>query len=360
VKSCSYCGRQNELAAVNCAGCGTELPAPPAAEPSPDETVAAVEPPDPILADLDMGFEVSEGFSRPDWKMIGKFIQQHVLRDDVGAAWNYVTCKWLEEMKSDWGGGCRLYSTAHFYCLSDIEPVTLRKLLDYAEFTLQSIGSFLGSAAWSGYHGKHVLLIFGDPDDYFAYISYYYGDGSHMLSAGIFIRSGYAHIALPYGEMLGAQHVLSHELAHNLLCHLPIPVWLNEGLAVTIENQMTRHRFVMDRELAERHRQLWTEANIQKFWSGRSFDEPGEVSQLSYNLGLVLVTLLAEKGPAFAEFVKTADWRDAGQDAALNFLGVGLEEVLSGFLGPGDWRPQRKLIRELLDQRKQQSNQSDR
>lgn len=319
----------------------------------------AADPLDPILAEIDMGFEVSEGFSRPDWNKVGACIQQHVLRDDVGAAWNYVACKWLEEMKSDWGGDCRLYVTQHFFGLSDIEPAIIRTLLNYAESTLQNIASCLGSAAWSGYHGKHVLLIFGDPDDYFAYISYYHGDGSHMLSGGIFIRRGYAHIALPYYDTLGAQHVLAHELAHNLLCHLPIPLWLNEGLAVTIENQMTRRGFVMDRELAERHRQLWNEANIQTFWSGRSFDEPGEVSELSYNLGLVLVTLLAEKGPAFAEFVKTADWRDAGQDAALNFLGVGLEEVLSGFLGPGDWRPQRKLIRELLEQRKQKSNQGE-
>ena len=358
MKVCPHCGRQNDPAAVNCRECGKELSAAPAAEPSPDEPAAA-EPPDPILADLDMGFEVCEGFSRPDWKKVGAYIQQHVLRDDVGPAWKYVAGKWLEEVKADWGGDCRLYTTPHFFGLSDIEPATMRTLLDYAESTLQNIASFLGSAAWSGYYGKHVLLVFGDSDDYFAYISYYHGEGSHMLSGGIFIRGGYAHIALPYGDTLGAQHVLAHELAHNLLCHLPIPLWLNEGLAVTIENQMTRRGFVMDREMAERHRQHWSEANIQTFWSGRSFDEPGEVSELSYNLGLILVTLLVEKGPPFADFVKAADWRDAGQDAALNFLGVGLEEVLGGFLGPGDWRPQRKLVRELLEQRKRKSVPSE-
>jgi hypothetical protein len=351
MKACSYCGRQNEPEAANCRECGTESPALPAAEPSPEDPRVAVEPPVAALADLDLGFEVVEGFSRPDWKAVREFVRGQVLRDELGPAWNFVAFKWLEELSADWGGGCRLRASEHFYCLSDLEPATARVLMDYAETTVAAIRAFLGNAAWSGYHGKHVLLLFSDPDDYFACISYYHAEGSHMLSAGMFIRRGYAHIALPYGDTLTAQHVLAHELAHNLLCHLPIPLWLNEGLAVVIERQMTRRSFVMNRELAERHRKHWNEASIQSFWSGRMFDEPGEGSALSYSLGEILVTLLSEKGPAFAEFVKAADWRDAGQDASVNFLCQGLEEVLAGFLGPGDWRPQRKAIRESLERK---------
>jgi hypothetical protein len=75
---------------------------------------------------------------------------------------------------------------------------------------------------------------------------------------------------------------------------------------------------------------------------------PGDDSQLSYSLGEILVNLLSEKGADFIEFVKAADWRDAGQDAAVNFLGQGLEEFLGGFLGPGNWRPQRKAIADSL------------
>jgi hypothetical protein len=307
------------------------------------------DPPVAALADLDMGFEVVEGFSRPDWKAVHAFLQQHVTRDELGPAWNYVVYKWLEELSGDWGGGCRIRSSEHFYYLSDLDATTTRVLLNYAESTVGAIRGFLGRAAWSGYHGRHVLLLFSDPDDYFAYISYYHGEGSHMLSGGIFIRRGYAHIALPYGDTLTAQHVLAHELAHNLLCHLPIPLWLNEGLAVVIERQMTRRSFVMSLELAERHRNYWNESNIQLFWSGKTFDEPGDGSELSYNLGEILVTLLAEKGTAFAEFVEAADWHDAGQDAAVKILGQGLEEVLAGFLGPDDWRPRRKAIKESLE-----------
>jgi hypothetical protein len=164
----------------------------------------------------------------------------------------------------------------------------------------------------------------------------------------MFIRRDYAHIALPYIDTRSAQHVLAHELTHNLLCHLPIPLWLNEGLAVTLEKLVTQRRLILDRELAERHRNHWNETNIQAFWAGKTFNIPGDDSQLSYSLGEILVNLLSEKGADFIEFVKAADWRDGGQNAAVNFFNLGLEESLGGFLGPGNWRPQRKIITEIL------------
>ena len=293
-----------------------------------------------------MGFEVVEGFSRPNWKGISEFIKSHVPEDDLSATWNYIAAKWLGELSADLGGGSRVRRSHSFYCLSDLEAETTRTLLDYAEHVVETIRGCLGKAAWSRYHGKHVLLLFSDPDDYYAYVSYYDREGTHILSGGVFIRRGYAHIALPYVNTFSAQHVLVHELTHNLLSHLPIPLWLNEGLAVVIEGLVARRGFIMRRELAERHRNHWNETNIQFFWAGKTFDMPGDDSELSYSLGEVLVRLLSEKSADFVEFVKAADWRDGGQDAAVNFFGQGLEEFLGGFLGPGNWRPQKKAIAE--------------
>jgi hypothetical protein len=277
-----------------------------------------------------------------------------VPKDDLSATWNYITAKWLEELSADLGGGSRVRRSNNFYCLSDVEAEATRTLLTYAEFVVETIRGCLGKAAWSGYHGKHVLLFFSDPDDYYAYVSYYHREGTHILSGGVFIRRGYAHIALPYTNTLSAQGVLVHELTHNLLCHLPIPLWLNEGLAVVIEGLVVRRGFSLSRELVERHRNHWNEANIQTFWAGKTFDMPGDDSELSYGLGEILVRLLSEKGADFVEFVKAADWRDGRQDAAINFLDQGLEEFLGGFLGPGNWRPQRKAIAENMKASRQQ------
>jgi len=350
VKACSYCGRENADDSRNCRECGTEFPAPQPAEPRPEEAEETVEAPAPLtdLSELDLGFEVVEGFSRPNWKAVREFVKVHVPIPDSSATWNYIAIKWLEELAGDLGGHARIRQSHNFYCLSDADAKTTRTLLTYAEFVLVTIRDYLGAAAWSGYHGRHVLLIFSDPDDYYAYISYYYRDGTHILSGGVFIRRGYAHIAMPYTNTFSARHVLVHELTHNLLCHLPIPLWLNEGLAVVIESRVTQRGLNLTGELADRHRNHWNETNIQAFWAGATFDVPGDESQLSYSLGEILVSLLSEKGAAFSEFVKTADWRDGGQDAAVNVLEQGLEEFVGGFLGPGNWRPQRKAIKENL------------
>jgi hypothetical protein len=238
--------------------------------------------------------------------------------------------------------------TRNFHCLTDLNAGTTNTLLAYAESVLDIIQGCLRKAAWSGYHGRHVLLFFSDPDDYYSYISYFHRDGKHILSGGVFIRRGYAHIAMPYHEIRQAQHTLVHEMTHNLLCHLPIPLWLNEGLAQMIERLVRRQGFVMDRELANRHYNHWNETNIQAFWAGRTFDMPGDDSELSYSLGEILANILSEKSAEFIEFIRAADWRDAGQDAAVNILGHGLEEVVAGFLGPGNWRPQRQAIKANL------------
>ena len=304
------------------------------------------------LSELDMAYEEAAGFSRPNWKQISEFVKNNVAKDDLSAAWDCIVAKWMRQLVVDLGGDAQVRRSPSFYCLSDLDLETTGKLLAYAETVESSIRAGLGQAAWSGYHGKHVLLLFSDQDDYFACISFYHSAGNHVLSAGMFIRKGYAHIALPYFDALSAQRVLVHELTHNLLCHLPIPLWLNEGLAKVFDRQVARRPFLVDRELADRHRTHWTEVNIQAFWAGRSYRVPGEESALSYILGEILVNLLSSKWETIPGFIKAADWRDAGQDAAVNILNQDLGEVLGGFLGSGNWRPQRKAIAEYVNYQK--------
>ncbi len=349
MKKCSYCGAEYSDDTSVCAIDETPLGGSPETQPeapeAPDPEEIVV-PPIEGLAGLDMGFSIVEGFSRPDWKAVRQYLKVHVAKEDLRAAWNYIPTIWLKTLAEDLGGGSRVYQSPSFSCLSDLDPETTKTLLDYAETVVRVIRNSLKDAAWSGFFGKHVLLFFSDPDDYYAYISYFYPEGTHILSYGIFLRKGYAHIVLPYVTTGSAESLLVHELCHNLLCHLQIPLWLNEGIAVTIQFQMALRPLIVDHELADRHRAHWNETNIQTFWSGKSYNLPGDNSDLSYSLGQILVNVLSEENPAFIDFVKNADWRDAGQDAAMRTLDRDLGEVLGGFLGPGNWRPQRKAISE--------------
>ncbi len=343
VKVCPYCGRENEAGAGVCRECGTGWPLTPA--------TAFIEPVDlpvPERFQLEMGFEIVEGFSRPDWTAIKAFIKTQIPKEDWQEAWEEAARRWLHELAGDLGGGSQVSQSVSFLCLSDLEPGEAQQVLARAELARDFVQGCLKEAAWTGYLGRHVLLLFADPEDYFTYISYFYPEGTHALTAGVFIRRGYAHIALPCTDISRVQRTLTHELVHNLLSHLPLPAWLNEGLAQMIDRPAQQSQFLLDVDMVDRHRGFWNAANIQTFWAGKSFGIPGESTQLSYDLGEILTNLLAEKGPDFIDFIKHADWRDAGQDAAVSILNVDLGEVLGGFLGPGNWRPQRKAIAECL------------
>jgi hypothetical protein len=114
------------------------------------------------------------------------------------------------------------------------------------------------------------------------------------------------------------------------------------------ESAPRRSRAVLDQELAAAHDAFWNEQNIQEFWAGKTFHQPGEGNTLSYSLAEILVTLLEENRDDFLQFVEHADYHDAGQDAALGFLGKSLGDAAASFLGPGDWRPNRKTLAMLF------------
>ena len=174
-----------------------------------------------------------------------------------------------------------------------------------------------------------------------------------------------AHLAVKLTTELEAAQTLAHELTHGRLAHLPIPAWLNEGIAMRLQrvtagvyapraDEGDQKNFwaamsnwvppLMWDELAERHHAFWNEQNIQSFWAGTSFEDNQESQELSYSLAEVLVNLLGENRDAFLEFVSRAHYDDAGQTAALDCLGVCLGDTAGTFLGEGSWRPVRKSM----------------
>jgi hypothetical protein len=130
-------------------------------------------------------------------------------------------------------------------------------------------------------------------------------------------------------------------LTHNRLAHLPLPRWLGEGLAVAMERRIGGNKFGrLDRELHQKHMRHWTPQTIESFWTGESFlDQDGEVVHLSYSLAEILVDILVQDfpRPRFIEFVAQAHGSDSGQAAANQGLGITLGELVSTFLGPGEW-----------------------
>lgn len=306
------------------------------------------------LDELESAFAFEEGFSRPDWRRIRAAIDLAVTSDQVSEAWTEAASQWCQRLVADLGGQYSARRSDEFLLVSALELAGVDGFLRFAEESLAGISAALGEAAWKPKYGKHVVLLFAELDDYYQYVSLYYREGAHPASGGCLIHKDYVHIAMPYGDGRSIRRTLIHELVHNCVVHLRLPLWLNEGLATTFERAAVQHpEPLLDEDLRDKHLAFWNPDTIQKFWAGASFGEPGEPNRLSYSLAEILVGLLRSDYSGFAGFVCQADPRDAGQSAAVDMLNADLGQVAGTFLGPGVWRPNRKAILELWKRRRE-------
>lgn len=175
------------------------------------------------------------------------------------------------------------------------------------------------------------------------------GWGASRERRNLFERGGYLHLAFPTVEYARYRSVLAHELTHALLAELPIPTWLNEAVAMQMEDTVCfTPRFRLDRELLDRHLAHWNAETIQHFWSGESWQFPGDGFELSYNLAEVIWRKIqgeiAKSREQLLRFINEATKDDAGEAACQEIFKFGLGEVVADFLGPGEWQPNPGLM----------------
>jgi len=331
------------------------------------------------LDEIEATFDFGDGFSRPNWKVIRQVIESRTNPEDRREAWDDAVVQWLTRLKSELGGEYRLVKSRHFILLGSTEMEIVQRLENFAEGAMSTIRDSLGEVAWGNYDGLQVIMLFAEEDDYYQYISAFYREGTYPKSAGIHIKAGYPHVALIFESELRAGETIAHELTHYALNHLSIPVWLNEGVAVVLQKAIggycpPAHQGaastywgmvsgwtppVIWAELAEKHHEFWNEEQIQHFWAGASFHEPGDAVQLSYSLAEILVHLLAKNHDGFLAFIRSVRPDDAGQTAALDCLGTCLGDAAGTFLGEGNWRPQRKAIKACWNAKRIAEKDSD-
>jgi hypothetical protein len=308
--------------------------------------LASPRKPDPVplkqldieLARIDGALVEEEHFPRPQWKVIHAWVKQHVAEADLPIAWQEVSSGWVAALKRHLNGDYAVYHSPNFVLLTSRSRDAARSILRICEVAVQLLVNWLGPIAEKRGHGKHVILDFDSIENYYDYVSYFYREDSGVrASGGVFLRGGYHHIAMPPSKSM--QDTLIHELTHNRLAHLPLPPWLNEGIAITMERKIGGKKHgQIDREQFRKHHDYWTKETIPKFWSGESFDDDdGEVVGLSYGLADIFTDLLVQEFPNFMEFVAEANHQDAGQSAAVKCFDITLNDLASTFLGPGEW-----------------------
>lgn len=267
--------------------------------------------------------------------------------EQLHAFWTAAAGCWLDALRRHLGDGYRLAGSDEFLLLGAVGERQCRLALDYAEKTRRRILGVLPGIARDVGYGKQVMLILADTQTYYEYVSHYDADAGDQaelaMSSGIFINDGYGHFVFVAEDLDRIEPVIAHELTHNLLAHLALPAWVNEGIAVNTERRLcpvSRSEFD-PRELTERFAGHWNAATIQQFWSGKSWLQAGDGNILSYELAATLVSLAArDDWQRFADFVNAADFTDGGEAAARRHLGFSLAVLAEAVLGAGAWSPE--------------------
>jgi hypothetical protein len=308
------------------------------------------------------------GFPVPDWDAIRTWLETLPDNDQQGAAWGRCELAWLQHLRAALGDGYRLRVDGQVALLSSQDDVSARATLTFVNRARQRIVRTLEGLAEVHDWGYDVVVVFDDHDTYYRYAANHYpDDGEFALSSGMYLGSGCGHFVTVKDQLDTIEPVIVHELTHALLDHLPIPVWLNEGLAVNTEQrfypQMSgAHRGGHDAaQRHARHQRFWGPAEIQQFWSGDSFHRPDEGNELSYDLARILTAQFAADWPRFRNFANTADSADGGAAAARAHLELELGRAVCALLEreytaahepePMRWKKEAKKLQETSGRR---------
>ncbi|WP_206208828.1 hypothetical protein, partial [Vogesella mureinivorans] len=104
-------------------------------------------------------------------------------------------------------------ASADFLLLSSLPDRPAQIFLQFCQDVHRWILRNLGEIASDAGHGRHVVMVFEDEDDYYRYISHYYPDeGEFAMSSGMFVHAGYGHFVMSRGGMEQMQPTVAHEL----------------------------------------------------------------------------------------------------------------------------------------------------
>jgi hypothetical protein len=283
-----------------------------------------------------------EGATLPivDWKAMDPAVPPTVDKAVLDAFWTALARKWLEALGAALGKDYAVRDSERFLLLGALDSRGAQVVLESAERARKDILMVLEGIARDSETGKVCVLVLDGEDRYYQYISNYDDPGEHSLSGGMFIQRGYGHFVFAASEIDSMEPTIAHELTHCLMQHLPLPAWLNEGIAVNTEHKLRPpgRPLYTPEEMQEKHLAYWNESTMQEFWSGKSWGRP-EGNMLSYDLARNFVLLASEDYGEFRGFVNAANAEDSGDAAAKKYLDLPVANLAEAVLGEGLWAP---------------------
>ena len=280
----------------------------------------------------------TEGLPHLDWQAVSAWVATLADESQRGHAWGLCEKAWLDHLRVALGIDHRLRESNGTLLLCSLDERAAQAALEFMNRTEQRVLRVLDGLASNDGWGHDIVVLFEDEPTYYRYVSYHYPSlGEFAFSGGMFINDGCAHFVAVKGDLHALEPVIAHETTHALLSHLPIPAWLNEGLAVNTERRLCpaqhdpRNR-APDAQMHERHKAFWGQDEIQQFWSGQSFLRSDQGNELSYDFARILVEQFAADWEPFVRFARSARLDDAGAQAAVQALGIQLGEAAAAIL----------------------------
>jgi hypothetical protein len=296
------------------------------------------------LGDISSHFPESDGYCHPDWLALYERMKESQDEEHWDNIWTKLARRWLTKLHRNLGGSYQCFETQNFLLVVDASRMVALDIGKFAENALKKIGELLIPAA-QGEGPPHVILAFSSEETYYDYISYFYGDGESPMSSGVYLSGeGYPHFAFPIQKYTSYRATIAHELTHACLSHLRLPLWLNEALAMRMEESMqVAFDSQINEEKIEKHFKFWNAETIQTFWSGESWKLVGDSNELSYSLATILWRKIEVDMEATREeigtYIEYAKSEDASEGSLRNVFEMGLEDLVADFLGDGDWAP---------------------
>jgi hypothetical protein len=294
---------------------------------------------------LDFGATILDGhgFPIPDWKAVNEWTDTAGI--DNAAARNLARRAWLLHLRDATGGGLHVAQSREAMVLSSFDDHVARAAANYVSDVRGRILKLLDGIAEFPARERSVMLVFDNREDYYRYVANYYpADGEFAFSGGMFINAGCPHFVGEKDDLSVLEPMIAHEMTHNAVAHLALPMWLDEGIAVNTENRLTfrpaNYQDAIDK--INKHRDYWTPERVQEFWSGRSFLRTDEGNELSYDMARHIVDLVARDWDAFRRFARAARREDGGAAAAREVLGLELGHLAATAIGleeQKEWEP---------------------
>lgn len=285
------------------------------------------------------------GYPILDWHALNTWAGSEARGGAAALALSSGRRAWLMHFR-DVLAGTHLLETRDAWVLSSYEPRLARAVGDYISAARRRIARLLEGIARFQPDERTIFIALDTEQDYYEYVANYYPeDGEFSFSGGMYINAGCPHFVTVIDALWRLEPVIAHELTHSALAHLKLPLWLDEGLAVTTEDHVAvkydrPHRQHL--ELLAKHLNFWNAERIQEFWSGESFHRPDEGNSLSYDLARNIVGLLGREWASFTRFATSATRADAGAAAARAALNLDLGELAAAALNvapQSGWNP---------------------